>query len=287
MATKGARAAGLGLATTGLGVIANLLPSKFDRSGKAASEPKRVGADIIKYGVAQTNLGLVTIPSPKIMQSRYSLGGTVASVGSFVESFNVPGKSIQTSDVRRFGVGPLMKTPVGSTGQNTTTITVIGDAQGRFYNFYYLWLNSIVRTEGLDKAWTQTLNDAYPYEVSYFEDYAANITMHEHNVRMDVVTETALLGAFPISISDKQMNWNNTGMMTFTVEFAYRYITIKDVETNVVAFTRPPAKTNLGIVAALIKAGNAIQLAQSIRSSGGSGAAALVAVGASALSAFR
>lgn len=287
MATKGARAAGLGLATTGLGVLANLLPSKFDRSGEVATVPKRIGANIVKYGVAQTNLGLVTINSPKILMTRYSLGSIVSGAGSFIEGFNVPGKSIQTSDVRRFGVGPLLKNPVGSTGQNTTTITVIGDAQGRFYNFYYLWMNSIVRTEGLDKAWTQTLNDAYPYEVSYYDDYATNIVMHECDVRMDIVTETTLIGAFPISISEKQMNWNNTGMMTFTVELAYRYTTIKDVETNVVAFTRPPAKTNIGVVAALIKAGNAIQLAQSIRSSGGSGAAALVAVGASALSAFR
>lgn len=286
MATKGASFGGLGAATTGIGLLANLMPSKFDRSGKYASIPKRVGANIVKYGVAQTNLGLVIINSPKIMQQRYALGSIVAGAGSFIEAFNVPGKSLQTSDVRRFGVGPLLKSVVGSTGQNTTTLTILGDAQGKFYNFYYLWLNSIVRTEGMDKSWESPLNDTYPYEVSYFDQYAATIIMNECNVNMNVVTETSLLGAFPISISEKQMNWNNTGLMSFTVEIAYRYVSIKDVETDVITFERPPVKFSLGIVAALIKAGNAIQLAQSIKSSGGSSAAALVAVGASALSAF-
>ena len=286
MATKGASFGGLGAATTGIGLLANLMPSKFDRSGKHANVPQRVGANIVKYGVAQTNLGLVIINSPKIMQQRYALGSIVAGAGSFIEAFNVPGKSLQTSDVRRFGVGPLLKSVVGSTGQNTTTLTILGDAQGKFYNFYYLWLNSIVRTEGMDKSWESPLNDTYPYEVSYFDQYASTIIMNECNVNMNVVTETSLLGAFPISISEKQMNWNNTGLMSFTVEIAYRYVSIKDVETDVITFERPPVKFSLGIVAALIKAGNAIQLAQSIKSSGGSSAAALVAVGASALSAF-
>lgn len=291
MATRGASLGGLGAATTGIGVVANLMPSKFKRTGKHATLPKQVGADIAKYGVAQTNMGFVRIYTPEILKQRYSVGleAMVTGAGSFVEAFNVPGKSIQVSDVRRFGVGPMHKSVVGSTAQNTTTITVLGDAQGKFYNFYYLWMNSIVRFEGMKKAWTDDniINNTRPYEVSYHRDYASTISMHECNVRMDIVTQTELIGAFPISISEKQMNWNNTGMMTFNVEFAYDYSNIEDVEQKTEGFDEPPlGMPNLGIVAKLIKAGNAIQLARSIRSSGGSGAAALVAVGASAISAF-
>lgn len=286
MATRGVSA--LGAITTGVGVAGNalgLFGNKFDRKGQLASTSKNVAAEITKRGVQQSNLGLTMINMPKIMQNRYNLRQTVMGVTNFVEAFNVPGRALQTSEHRRQGVGPMYRMPVGSTAQNTTTLTIISDGEGKFYKFFYLWMSSIVRTEGMKKSWdTPDTHGSFPYEVSYFNEYATTVKFIEADARMDVITETELLGAFPVSVSEKQMNWNNTGLMQFTVEMSYRHVNITDLEKDVLSFKDAPPPNKTGLVATLIKAGNAVQLLRSIKSSGGSTVVGIAAAGASALS---
>lgn len=286
MATRGVSA--LGAITTGVGVAGNalgLFGKKFDRTGTYASLSKNVAADITKRGVQQSNLGLTMISMPKIMQNRYNLRQTVMGVTSFVEAFNIPGRALQTSEHRRQGVGPMYRMPVGSTTQNTTTLTIISDGEGKFYKFFYLWMASIVRTEGMKKSWdTPDTHGSFPYEVAYFNEYASTVKFIEANTRMDVITETELLGAYPVSISEKQMNWNNTGLMQFTVEMAYRHVNVVDLEEKVLTFKDAPPPNKAGLLATLIKAGNAVQLLRSIKSSGGSTVTGIAAAGASALS---
>jgi len=286
MATRGVSA--IGAVTTGVGVVGTalgLFGNKFDRKGEYASLSKSVAAEITKRGVQQSNLGIAMISMPKIMQKRYNLRQTVMSVMNYVEAFNVPGRALQTSEHRRQGVGPMYRMPVGSTTQNTTTLTLISDGEGKFYKFFYLWMASIVRTEGMKKSWdTPDSHGTLPYEVSYFNEYASTVKFIEANTRMDIITETELLGAYPVSISEKQMNWNNTGLMQFTVEMAYRHVNVVDLEEKVLTFKNTATPIKTGLVATLIKAGNAVQLLRSIKSSGGSTVTGIAAAGASALS---
>lgn len=255
--------AALGAGSTAVGAIGNLFgafSTPKDTSGEWATYPKTSGAHITRFGVQQSNLGMVRCFTPPILKDRYNLDQMMRGVVFFTEAFNSIGHSIQTSEVRRYGTGNMIRMPVGNVNRNNVTITVMSDGEGLMYRLFYAWLNSIVKGDFKGSWYMEDSFGVAPYEVSYFEDYRTDMMLYELDPRMNTINEISLLDAYPIGISEKNMNWNGTNIVSFQVELCYRKVHIVDYDKDILKpkpFRRP---TNMNVIGKLIKAMNLIQV---------------------------
>ena len=281
----------LGAASTVGGVVSNLLGSKKVKDGKHTSWVRDVPAHYNKYGIQRDNLGLIFCPMPRIIKSRYDYNGRdVVGITRRTEGYNIPGPSIQTTEIRRYGIGPTSRMPIGSVNTNTFSIQFVADQEGLYYKFFQAWMDGIVHFSGRSKSSINTPNafGTNFYEVEYQDDYAVDISLIEMTQKHETCIETKLVQAFPVSIQDKQMNWGNSGFVTFNVEFAYMAS-----DTDLAAVQKGLPQYNFkpngpGMMGKLIKGMNTIQLLSSMKKSGGlKGVAGVIGVGATALSVFR
>lgn len=275
----------LGAAATVGGLISNAFGKK-KTAGKRAGLATEIPAEINQYGIQRDNLGVVDCTVPLGMVARYKLPGVVNGIAYRSEQFNVPGVSIQTSDVRRYGIGPTMRVPVGSVNSTTFTLNFIADQQGIYYQYFKAWMDYIVHFDGRQLQTMGNLDKygTHNYEVEYMENYITDIKLVELDPKYNEITTTTLVNAYPVAIQDKQINWGNSGLMTFTVEFAFEASSTSYQQLEA-GFADKVSARGSGIIGTLIKAGNTIQLLSSIKKSGGlKGVAGAVGAGALAIS---
>jgi hypothetical protein len=283
----------IGVASTVGGLLSNnFRRSRFAKPGKQGIWAKELPSHINNYGIQRDNLGIIICPVPKVMRDRFNqtYSENLLGVTRRSESFNIPGKTIQTSETRRYGVGPTSRMPVGSVNPYTLTINFVADQMGLYYQYWQAWMDGIVRTQGRSRSSVSTPNNwgTHFFEVEYFNNYTVDITLLELDPKYDEAVETKLINAYPIGIQDHVINWGNSGFVTFNVEFAVEAI---DVKTDKILsggkLPPPPNVSRSSLVSNLIKAGNAVQLLSSMKSSGGlKGAAGIIGVGAAALANF-
>lgn len=281
----------IGVGTTLGGLLSNnFRKSRFAKPGQYAEWAKHIPSHYNNYGVQRDNLGLVICPVAKVLRDKWNNPNeTLLGVSRRSESFNIPGQTLQTTDNRRYGVGPLSRMPVGNINPTTFTLNFVADEMGLYYQYWMAWMDGIVRSNGRSTSSMGTPNryGTHFYEVEYFNNYAVDITLLELDPRYDKIVETKLINAYPIGIQEHTINWGNTGFVTFNVEFAYDAF---DVKLDKLGGGKLPPRQNprrSSTVANLIKAGNAIQLLSSMKSSGGlRGAAGIIGVGTAALANF-
>lgn len=278
----------IGVASTVGGLASNLTGRKKPSGGAHASWATQIPTHINAYGIQRDNLGLIMCPVPKVIRDRYhNPNPHLVGVTRRTEGYNVPGPAIQTTDVRRYGVGPVSRMPVGNVNTNVVTLNFVADQDGLYYQYFVAWMDSIVHFSGRRQSAIHVPNKwgNHFYEVSYHNEYAVDLSLYEMNQTYDTIIETTLVDAYPVSIQDKQMNWGNSGMVTFNIEFAYQV-----ADTNINKLTNkgmlppPPNANRSSLIGNLIKAGNAVQLLSSIKKSGGiKGAAGIIGAGAAIL----
>lgn len=281
----------IGTASTIGGLLSNnFRRSRFAKPGKQGSWAKELPSHINNYGIQRDNLGIIICPVAKVLRDRWNNSNeNLVGVTRRSESFNIPGKTIQTSEVRRYGIGTTSRMPVGSVNPPTFTINFVADQMGLYYQYWHAWMDGIVRTQGRSKSSISTPNNwgTHFFEVEYFNNYAVDITLLELDPKYDEAVETKLVNAYPIGIQDHVINWGNSGFVTFNVEFAVEAVDVK-IDKLKNGFLPPaPKASRSSLVSNLIKAGNAVQLLSSMKSSGGlKGAAGIIGVGAVALANF-
>lgn len=280
----------IGTASTLGGVVSNVM-----RAGKKKAEggpnhiwAKEIPTHINSYGIQRDNLGVIICPVPAVLRQRYNNNNeNIVGVTRRTEAYNVPGSIIQTSDSRRYGVGPVSRLPVGTVTNTNFTINFVADQMGLYYQYFVAWMDGIVHYNGRSRASISTADQwgSHFYEVSYFKDYAVDLTLNEMDEKFNTIIETKLVGAYPISISDKAMSWGNSGLVTFNVEFAY---VATDTNINKISnngkLPPPPKARSQGMLGSILKGASIVQAVSSMRGRGGIGnAVGLVAAGASAL----
>ena len=137
---------------------------------------------------------------------------------------NLPGITIATTEERRWGYGPTQKIPTDALHPDVT-LTFYADGNGDAIAFFDEWLRSVVTYTDP----SGTFKGASYGEIQYPSNYYTNLELYAFNEApgVDVQTEIlryTLMDAFPISMSDVQMDWSaDSSIATFTVTFAYRW----------------------------------------------------------------
>lgn len=137
------------------------------------------------------------------------------------ESISVPGISIQTVDNYRYGVGPTQKF-AHNANFNESRITMITDINGLIYNFWHEWARGIFQHSGTE------INDSRipTYTNEYKNNYTTTIQIVVFDMYGDPVKVINLYNAFPTSINDIPMNWNDNNITKLNVSLTFSNFTI-------------------------------------------------------------
>jgi hypothetical protein len=172
-------------------------------------------AALLRRGFLPGNRHLVTIPVPRVLQG---LGGEMAQVAQdlrfAVEATNIPGVSIATSEVRRYGYGNVEKKPT-STVFNDLTMSVQVDRRGLAWRFFQVWASGVVNFDASSSYTAASGLSAGQVvgEVAYKDDYAVDvgITLFDQDDRPAI--DVVLRDAWPLFVGDVQSNWADTNSM--------------------------------------------------------------------------
>lgn len=157
----------------------------------------------------------------------------------FIDSVNLPGKFHSFSDIRRFGYGQLERRPNFQTFSEITC-TVILDRKGNNLGFFNRWMDYILGSGGL---MTETKNEmigqnggltGYTHEHAYPDTYLTDIdifVLDQHinygdqvDPEKNCVVHYKLHDAYPSSIGDTDLNWNNNNTIARApIIFQYKF----------------------------------------------------------------
>ena len=127
-------------------------------------------------------------------------------------SASLPGMTLKTADVNRFGLGVQEKMPY-SGNFTDISLTFLCDKFGAAYNFWYSWLSYIFTMNG------QVTSGANPdqgrpfYTTEYKDNYAATIIINVYDPAGEVGLQHVLFKAFPTSINDIQVSWDDRNQL--------------------------------------------------------------------------
>jgi hypothetical protein len=218
-------------------------------------------------GIARTNLFYVSIPFPTMMgSSSVSQGGTTltdSTLSLLCESASLPGVQLATSDIRRYGVGPMEKKPYSAIFVDQT-LSFIGDNTGKVYNHFYTWMNGIIKYDDLPGNSPKTgYNGLNSYELEYKENYAVDITITCVNEVDQEIIVCKLIQAYPIFLGEVQLSWaeNDTFMR---IPAVFTFMNWKLDKININSALQNPGN-NISTLQKLLQVGSAVQTLASLR----------------------
>lgn len=208
-------------------------------------------------GLQRSNHFYVTIPNPRILSN--DIGPILLPF--LTDSANLPGVSFATSEIRRYGVGPIERKPYAPVFVDTQ-MSFYGDASGTAHKFFYKWMTGIVKFDNSPAPGGKAgFNGLRPFEVEYKRDYAVDISIVAIDEKERRAMEFKLYEAYPIALGDINMNWAETdGFIKIPVTFTFQRWKRTDISLDLDEELR-----DLSPIQKILKIGTAIQTIASVR----------------------
>jgi len=147
-----------------------------------------------------------------------------------------PAVTIETDQVNRYGVGPRQAMPINANYSEGMSITFIGDRQGQIWSFWYLWINSVFGFAGIDNGnsggSTTVMNTKPSYQVEYKENIAVSINVEIFDEQGKLVQRINMYDAFPTSMNENEMSWDDNTLSRITVNLACKEYTIERINIH-------------------------------------------------------
>jgi len=139
------------------------------------------------------------------------------TLAMMVESAELPGKTITTSESRLYG--PIRKIPYNLGFIDTTFTFMCSDA-------------FIVEKRFFDK-WADHIVNPNTFDVEYHDSLVGNINLQLLDNHNEVMYEVDYLEVFPINVSAMNLGFaQNNDYAKFSVTFSYRKWKAKDIQFN-------------------------------------------------------
>lgn len=178
------------------------------------------------------NVGRLPISTIETRKNRgavlpqYNVGGDLTSKAAndmmefHAEKINMPGIALQTSDMRRFGVGNIEKTAWGVILPDLD-VTFTIDQNTHVWNFYREWMNSIYKFD---------ISNGTEFEMNYKNDYITNISIfvYAESRPQKHVMRINYWDAYPVSMSDLPLDWGVEELLRLNIKFNYLSWNISD-----------------------------------------------------------
>lgn len=174
-------------------------------------------SSVSKNGVMRNNKFLVRIPMPRgMLQSSASnrLQSTSRFIELWCESTNIPGVSLSTNEIRRYGYGNVEKKPYVSIN-NDVNFSFLSDGDGEIWSFFQQWIRMIVNYDmrnGIDPQGRKNgvLAGQNPWELAYKYEYVSDVEVIVFDEQGHDVLTVVLREAYPTFVGDVQLNWGDT-----------------------------------------------------------------------------
>jgi len=189
-------------------------------------------------GMLKANRFLVNITPPNgMLNGTATVDATGAIVGTanggatktasiieyFAEACSLPGISLQTSEIRRQGIGNSEKAVWGASFTDLD-ITFRIDQKTQIWKFFKDWLEMIYAFD---------ISSGTLHELEYKNNFTTTITVfvYAENFPEKPIITVDFQDAFPISLPDISLNWGATDVINMPIRFNYRSWNVKE-DTN-------------------------------------------------------
>ena len=189
-------------------------------------------------GMLKGNRFLVRIPPPNFYYNSTAIGadgGIVVSSQSnagdasktssiieyFAESCNLPGITLQTTDIRRQGVGNLEKTPWGASFTDLDMVFRV-DQKSQIWSFFKSWVERIYSFD--------ISSGVNLHELEYKDDFTTTVSVfvYAENFPDQPVLTVDFQDAFPLSMPDIPLNWGSSDFIRMPIRFNYRSWNVRE-----------------------------------------------------------
>lgn len=179
--------------------------------------------DIQSKGYIKSNHFEVMIAPPQVGSNSITL---LRNITHRIEQVRVPGINFMSADINRYGVGPTQKQPFNAQF-NEVSFTIFCDAAGDIWQFWHDWLRAVYQfTPSATPGTGQVTSDAN-YSVSYKEEYSTTMSIVIYDVEGNPVKRVDLYQAFPTSIREMPMSWEDRGnLLRLGVSVTYKEHTV-------------------------------------------------------------
>lgn len=210
-------------------------------------------------GFARPSQFYIEIRPPYMMRDETENARTLAFL---CESANLPGVSLATTDIRRYGYGPVERKPYAPIFVDTT-MTFLTDASGLVQKFFYKWMNGIVKFDEtvFGPVGQAGLSTIAPFEVNYKNQYSTDILVTTVDEVNNDIINVRFTEAYPIFMGDVNLGWGDTDSISrLPITFTFFNWKIEKININQLQERRSP-----GAIQSLLKVGTAIQTLATLR----------------------
>jgi hypothetical protein len=120
------------------------------------------------------------------------------------ESTELPGRSLQTSGMKVYGVE-----------EKFPYLTSYSDI-----NLTFIVSDKMTEKTVFDR-WINYIHPTATYNFKYKEDYATDLVITQYNLKKEPSYKVKLLQAYPIAVNGLDLNWGADGYHKLTVTFAF------------------------------------------------------------------
>jgi hypothetical protein len=144
------------------------------------------------------------------------------------DAVSVPGIAYQSDDIRSSGYGNIQKRPYATIYQDVT-LNFFCDNDGVVVDFMHKWLQAVFNFNNSSSQTSTTASGLAPNTFAYPQDYFGTIEIIQYfdqDETEEEVFSVKLEEAYPISMGDIHLDWNNQDTLTkISVTFTYTYWT--------------------------------------------------------------
>lgn len=183
-------------------------------------------SNISSFGYLKPSHFEVGVAPPRFMQGAQLVSSSgVSSVASMTDRLRfridqvvIPGASLMSSEVQVYGVGVQQKMPFNAF-LHDSNFTVLVDKKAELWHFWYNWVRYINEFNGTETT-AQLRNPSF--NVRYKDDYSTTMQIVMYDDEGEVNTRVNLYEAFPSSVREIPLAWNDTGdLMRIAVSVTY------------------------------------------------------------------
>jgi hypothetical protein len=163
-----------------------------------------------------TNLGGLTA------QQSATNAETARTLKYWCEVGQLPGISVATHEVRRYGYGPFERKPTTVTFKDIN-VTLLSDGNGNNWDLFQKWIQYIHNFD-LERAGNGRTNTNFGmriFQTNYKVNYATDIRIKSYDDTGKLKLHIKLCEAYPIFLGDINLSWGDTNSimripLTFT-----------------------------------------------------------------------
>jgi hypothetical protein len=189
------------------------------------------------YGYSSSNKFDILISLPNILGNQTITNGNLAGLPQILQmraqSVTSPAIGLQSTESRRYGMGPIIKQPYNAVFGNLE-MSFLTDKYGLIYQFFYEWINSIYNFAEIYNNSQTTQNGALNYSVpnytsAYEDDICSQvININTYDLSGNLIKIVNAYRAKPILFSETPLSWDKTdNLLKLDITFTYREFAVE------------------------------------------------------------